>query len=67
MSGEYFECGEHGWSYDPEDSCPVCDGIELERRRIIDHLNKKDRGRTHTAAMICFYCQMIDWLEGENE
>lgn len=35
MSGEYFECGEHGWSYEPEDSCPVCDGIKLERERIL--------------------------------
>ncbi len=38
-----------------------------ERKRIIDHLISKDRGRTHSAAMICFYCQMIDWLKEENK
>jgi hypothetical protein len=67
MSGEYFECGEHGWSYEPEDSCPVCDGIKLERERIIGQLNKKDRGRTHSAAMRCVYCDIITWLEESND
>lgn len=38
-----------------------------ERKRIIKHLNEKDRGRTHSAAMLCFYCQMIDWLEGQGK
>lgn len=42
-------------------------GIKKERKRIIDHLNKKNRGRTHSAAMRCFYCELILWLEGQGK
>jgi hypothetical protein len=29
------DCDAHGWNFEPDDTCPVCDGIELERERII--------------------------------
>lgn len=38
-----------------------------ERKRIIDHLNQKDRGKTHSTAMRCMYCEMIIWLEEEGK
>lgn len=42
-------------------------GIKKERERIIGQLNKKDRGRTHSAAMRCVYCDIITWLEESND
>lgn len=30
-----MDCDAHGWNFEPGDTCPVCDGIVLERERII--------------------------------
>ena len=29
------ECKEHDWSFEENDYCPVCHGIETMRRRIL--------------------------------
>ena len=29
------DCDAHGWNFEPGDACPVCDGVNLERERII--------------------------------
>ena len=29
------DCDAHGWNFEPGDTCPVCDGMVLERERII--------------------------------
>ena len=30
-----MDCDAHGWNFEPGDTCPVCDGMVLERERII--------------------------------
>ena len=34
------DCDAHGWNFEPGDTCPVCDGMELERERIIGLLEE---------------------------
>jgi hypothetical protein len=34
-----MDCDAHGWNFEPGDACPVCEGIVLERERIIALLN----------------------------
>lgn len=34
MSGDLVECEQHQFCYEPYDTCPVCDGVEAERKRI---------------------------------
>jgi hypothetical protein len=29
------DCDAHGWNFEPDDTCPICDGIELGRERVI--------------------------------
>jgi hypothetical protein len=29
------DCDAHGWNFEADDTSPVCDGIELERERVI--------------------------------
>lgn len=65
MSGEYFECGEHGWSYEPQDSCPVCDGVKLEHERIVTLLTQRLSGKfTHEDYTIEY---LIALIKGETE
>lgn len=36
-----MDCDAHGWNFEPGDSCPVCDGMDLERERIVALIGKK--------------------------
>lgn len=31
-----YDCDAHGWNFEPDDTCPVCDGIRMERDRVLD-------------------------------
>jgi len=64
MSGETIECAAHKWHFPPDEVCPVCEGIEFEKERIIKLLEGQIHG---CSGYDCDSCddssQIVDLIE----
>lgn len=66
---DYYMCDVHGWSFedDGKDSCPVCLGEQLERKRIVEIIDKETGhyGQTHYEGVGCRMCRLIDLIRDD--
>lgn len=58
-------CEKHSWTFEPGDECPTCEGMRLERERIIQVIRDWYEA---DADLIDGPGNLIDWIEnGDNE